>query len=959
MKNKTFLVKTVSVAILAALGSATMLVGCSSNDGTISATKTQQQPGQTIQISRNDTRQYQSITLPNQLQVVLVSDPTAEKSSAALSVDVGWLNDPASQQGLAHFLEHMLFMGTSRYPDPDGYGTFMRQHGGTTNAFTNQLTNYMFEINHNHYEEALDRFADFFKAPILLPDYVDKERHAVHSEWSMMQNQDGWAQRSLSAQLLGAHPANQFWIGNLDSLSDKEGSKLHDELVAFYQRYYSANRMKLVLISSDPLPQMQLLAKRYFADIENKQLATPRPTVQLDFTKRQPQRVHYVPNTEMQLLKLEFTIDNNLTDFASKPNEYLAHLLNSEMPGTPAQQLKAMGLLDMLAVDYDPKWYGNYGQLNITAVLTEAGMQQREAITAILMQYIALIREQGVSEKYYQEIRTSLQNQFNFLEKTDGFNYAAKLSAAMQYYPVQSVVSAPFQYDQFDASAISSLLGQLVPERLTVWHISQGEPATESLQYFTGKYSVAEINQQELTAWQQPLIPLALPGLNRFQPESFAIKHSAFTQPTQIIKQDAVEAWLMGSSHFADQPRGQLLMQWHQPTAKQTAKETVMHGLWQLAFLLNHQALWQEASAAGMQIQPEADEYDFVLKLTGFTDKQAALVSQIAEIIATPLTAQQFSQNMDLLQRSLRSVEQQMQFQQAGELLKAALFSGRFELAEVLAAAQQITLEELNSYIKQTLAKSQLRLLAQGNYNEADATNLAKILAGTAGINRDYQLFKTWQPQSGQRLSVMRNNPQADNTIFRLQLLPNGDYAGKAAAKVLSGHLHQAFFNQLRTEEQLGYVVQAMDMPLNEHAGFMLVIQSPALSAQQLQLRVDSFLQEYAKQLAALNEDGFIQLKQAQLLELQRAPANLDEEFKATSNDWLRNRLAFNNKQQLIAAVQALTLADMQQFYQQAALSEQAATLQVTLQGQGKAQDFKPLPGFTAVADVSVLTANH
>lgn len=946
--NNKFILKTLTLAMLGC-GVALQLSACSS---AASSTTLQQQVATTIQISPNDQRQYQHIRLANQLDVVLISDPTAEKSAAALSVDVGWLNDPATQQGLAHFLEHMLFMGTARFPDPDGYGNFMRQHGGTTNAFTNQLTNYMFEINHSHYEEALDRFADFFKAPLLLPDYVEKERHAVNSEWSMMQNQDAWAQRALSAQLLGAHPANQFWIGNLDTLSDKEGSKLHDELVAFYQRYYSANRMKLVLISSDPLPQMQLLAQRYFADIENKQLDTPRPTVQLDFTKRQPQRVHYVPNSEMQLLKLEFTIDNNINDFASKPNAYLAHLLSSDMPGTPAQQLKAMGLLDMLAVDYDPKWYGNYGQLNITAVLTEAGMQQREAITAILMQYIALIREQGVDAKYYQEIRTSLQNQFNFLEKTTGFNYAANLSAAMQYYPIQSVVSAPFQYDKFDAPAIQNLLGQLVPERLTVWHISQREPATESLQYFSGKYAVTEINQQQLSAWQQPLIPLALPGLNRFQPESFALKHSAYTKPTQIYKQDAVEAWLMGSSQFADQPRGQLLMQWHQPTAKQTAKEAVMHGLWQVAFLLNHQALWQEASAAGMQIQPEADEYDLVLKLTGFTDKQAALVSQIAEILATPVTAQQFSQNMDLLQRSLRSVEQMMQFQQAGELLKAVLSSGRFEFAEVLAATEQVTLDELNAYIQQTLAQSQLRLLAQGNYNEEDVTTIAKALAGTAGTSRDYQVFNSWQPQPGQRLSIMRTNPQADSTVFRLQVLPKGDYAGKAAAKVLSGHLHQAFFNQLRTEEQLGYVVQAMDMPLNEHAGLMLVIQSPALSAQQLQLRVDSFLQQYAQQLAALSEEGFAQLKQAQLLELQRAPANLDEEFKATSSDWLRNRLSFNNKQQLIEAVQALTLADMQQFYQQAVLSEQAAALQVVLKGQGKAEAFTPLPGFTSVVNL-------
>ena len=472
---------------------------------------------QQINKSPNDQRQYQAITLQNKLDVILVSDPTAEKSSAALSVDVGWLNDPKQQQGLAHFLEHMLFMGTERFPEPDGYLKFMEQHGGSTNAFTNQLTNYMFEINNNKYEEALDRFADFFKAPLLLAEYVDKERNAVNSEWSLNNNKDGWAQQQLAAQLLGAHPANQFWIGNLDTLSDKTDSKLHEELVAFYQQYYSANRMKLVLISPQPLPQMQLLAQRYFAGIKNKNVESPRPTANIDFSQFGPKRVHYVPNTEMQSLQLEFTIDNNLADFGVKPNEFVAHLLSSEMPGTPVQQLKAMGMLDVAGVTYDPKWYGNYGTLKIIMLLTEAGMQQRPAITAIMLQYIDLIRSKGVDAKYYNEIRTSLQNQFNFLEKTDGFSYAAKLSEAMQYYPLPSVISAPYQYDKFDPKAVNALLTQLVPERLTVWHISRNEPAEHNMQHFTGRYSVAAISEQEIQSWQQAAELMYLPYDDKLQ----------------------------------------------------------------------------------------------------------------------------------------------------------------------------------------------------------------------------------------------------------------------------------------------------------------------------------------------------------------------------------------------------------------------------------------------------------
>lgn len=955
MLNKSFAFTKFTIAILS--GSLMLATGgCTHTTASAvtpaAATVTSQQ--QLIK-SPNDPRLYRAITLENQLQVVLISDPTAEKSSAALSVDVGWLNDPKQQQGLAHLLEHMLFMGTKRFPEPDGFMKFMDLHGGTRNAFTNQLTNYMFEINDSHYEAALDRFSDFFKAPLLQAEYVDKERNAVNSEWSLNRNQDGWAQRQLAAQLLGDHPANQLWVGNLTTLNNKEGSQLHEELVTFYQQHYSANRMKLVLISAKPLDQMQLLAQRFFADIENKNIESPRPKAPLDFKNHGPKRIHYVPNTEAQLLQLEFTIDNNLAQFAQKPNEFVAHLLGSEMPGTPAQQLKAMGLLDGLSVNYDPKFYGNYGTLNISMALTAAGMKQRPAITAIMMQYLELIRQNGVDPKYFDEIRTSLQNEFNFLEKTDGFSYASQLSAEMQYYPLPSIISAPYQYNNFDQKAISDLLTQLVPERLTVWHISKQEPAEHRMQHFEGRYSIAEISGEEVQSWQQPKIPLSLPALNRFQPESFAVHHSSNNTPVKVLDHPGVTAWLAGSKHFSDQPRGQLLMQWHQPDAKNTAKDALMHNLWLLNFLINNQAMLQEASAAGMTLTPEAEEYDLVLKLSGFTDKQATLAGFLGKALSASITEQQFKQSMDLLQRGLRSSEQQMQARQAGDLLKTTLSSGRFELSALLASAQQISLSELNTYIQQTMASSHLRLLAQGNYTEADVTALSKALAGPQQTTRQYQPFSRWQPKQGQRFSVLRDNSQNDSTVMRAQFVPNAKDAGKAAAKVLANHLHQAFFNQLRTEEQLGYVVQAMALPLDQHAGLGLLIQSPVLSGLQLQQRVDLFLQQYGKQLEQLTEADFANLKQAQMLELQRAPANLDEEFASYGNDWLKNRLDFDGKQRLLEAMKVLTLADVKQFYRQAITADQGAVLQVVLQGKGKPQTKQTLPGFRLLEDVTTL----
>lgn len=71
--------------------------------------------------SISDKRSYKALLLGNQLQCLVISDKDAQKSSAALSVGVGSFSDPIEAQGLAHYLEHMLFMGTGKYPSENEY----------------------------------------------------------------------------------------------------------------------------------------------------------------------------------------------------------------------------------------------------------------------------------------------------------------------------------------------------------------------------------------------------------------------------------------------------------------------------------------------------------------------------------------------------------------------------------------------------------------------------------------------------------------------------------------------------------------------------------------------------------------------------------------------------------------------------------------------------------------------
>ncbi|CAE7724662.1 Ide, partial [Symbiodinium necroappetens] len=83
-----------------------------------------------------DTRNYRALTLGNGMRVLLASDPDAVTASSALSVHVGFYSDPEDIPGLAHFCEHMLFLGTKEYPEENSFESFLVANSGSQNAFT-------------------------------------------------------------------------------------------------------------------------------------------------------------------------------------------------------------------------------------------------------------------------------------------------------------------------------------------------------------------------------------------------------------------------------------------------------------------------------------------------------------------------------------------------------------------------------------------------------------------------------------------------------------------------------------------------------------------------------------------------------------------------------------------------------------------------------------------------------
>ena len=158
-----------------------------------------------IEKSKSDKFDSLIKILPNGLKALLVSDPEAEQSGAALGVNIGSLSDSKDEVGLAHFCEHLVFMGTEKYPLESEIEEYLSKNGGDSNAYTGlDHTVYYFNVDNDAFEGAVDRFAQFFISPKFNEDTVDREINAINSEFNKNKNNDSWRMYQLFTSQLNA-----------------------------------------------------------------------------------------------------------------------------------------------------------------------------------------------------------------------------------------------------------------------------------------------------------------------------------------------------------------------------------------------------------------------------------------------------------------------------------------------------------------------------------------------------------------------------------------------------------------------------------------------------------------------------------------------------------------------------------------------------------------------------------
>ena len=875
-----------------------------------------------------DTKAYRYVELDNGLRVLLISDADAVQAAASLRVDVGAYQDPENWEGLAHYLEHMLFLGTEKYPDADEYVNYLNAHGGQRNATTAyDNTNYHFAVNASGFEGALDRFAQFFIAPLFTEAYVEREKNAVHSEYFTRIDNDAIRSVEVFENVINPlHPAAKFNAGNLDTLADKPGETAREVLIEFYETYYSADRMILAMTSSDSLDDLEQLARDKFSAVPKRE-EVPETVFPPLFTDGElPKVIEIKPVQEQRVLRLTFPLDPLKKHKQVDPMTYITSLINTEVESSLRERLIAKGWIHGLAASAGMHYGGN-DNFVIGVSLTEAGVQHQDEIIAALFEQIALVRDRGVAAWRYKEMRNMAEMTYRFTEKAlFGLQGVITFTNALHHSLPWDMITVGLEY--YDESVIDSVLAQLRPDNAVVTLIAPSVVPDKTTEFYGAEYRVYRPSAERVASWGiSRYADLPLPEKNPLIPESLELEDVVSAEKPLLLRDSgSVELW-----HYPNiengVPRATVMLAIDRPD-RPTMRQVFIEQFYFTLMTEQLKVLTHKTARAGMRYGIGSNGVSF----SGYSDKLPVLSDLVLKEALKPrFTQELFDRLMESTENNIRNLGNIPPTQGVVMSLQQLLNADSYSVEEQLAAIREVTLEDVLSAPEWLYGESKLQMLAAGNITESQARDFAGRIVdmlGIAGTDRELpqgmRVVRVDESESHHDVLIAELEHQ-DTAVLRYYQGRDGSAREQIALGFLGHMLNQQYFNVLRTEQQLGYIVQAGKNQLDRVPGLVFVVQSPAADAGRIEAATDGFLPLFRDTLANMTEEEFAPLKQATLEQLGQSPQTRDQRIAAFWQDLRLGYPKFNSREQAIAAVELVTLEDVREAYQAIVFDEARA----------------------------------
>jgi insulysin len=857
----------------------------------------------------NDESEYRRFTLDNGLKVILLSDPKFNKSSAALAVSVGSLSDPEDRQGLAHFLEHMLFLGTEKYPDEAEYGNYLKTNGGYNNAYTSSdHTNYHFEIRHEAFEGALDRMAQFFIAPLFTPKFTEREINAVNSEFQKNLESDMWRRFQLHcSHYPESHPANHFNIGSRETL----GGTTQEELLAFHRAHYSANTMTLAVTGKASLDQLESWVRTYYAPIENRQLETPRFDSNFSPAKPALRLIRMEPVKDLRSLSLQFALPATTKFYASKPGQLLGSILGDEGAGSLLSVLKSKDLATGLSAgSYDES--PDYGMFNISISLTPEGLTQYHRVLEIVFGAIHQIKAADYPTYLFQERQAMAALDETYANKGEGSRRAVSLANQLRDYPMEIAEREPYLWLDPDPTGYNLILDHLRPDNALICLVAKGIETDQVEPYYGTKFNYTETSGDD---YNSLLESTKVDGFHLPTPNPFIPSHSEMLpiEPIHLIDEPSFSLYYAQDTEFL-RPMVTQVYRFRLPRSLATLENSVLLNFYQACVNEALNETTYPARGAGLNFAIAAALEGVSVTVSGYDASADRLLDVITQnLVSFELSEERFLALKDQLVRGLQNFPLSDAHQQVRETSRTELREFYFPPQDQLPLAQKMSLNDVKNFARSLFAHGKIEAMIHGNVSADDALTSARRVQSALDPQPlpDDQLLRRRLLTIDSAENLVSNQKLAgNNSAFRRQYIMGTDDAEtRAAALVLSNFIGEPFYSEMRTRQQLGYIVWGGTYSEGNRNYASFIIQSGDYPADEVQLRADAMINQLPTLLSELSDQTWAMIVAGVRSELEQKDKAIADRTGRLFNlaydrkeDWDRNRATLTALEQLTKA---------------------------------------------------------
>ncbi|RXK37995.1 insulysin [Tremella mesenterica] len=864
-----------------------------------------------------EDRPHKYFTLPNGIEVIVVSDPKADKAAASMEVGVGHLSDPDDLPGCAHFCEHLLFMGTKSFPKENEYQDFLTKNGGGSNAGTGMTsTNYYFDVSPDALQGALERFSGFFSEPLFNESCTEREIQAVDSEHKKNLQNDMWRFYQLSKHLSKTgHPYRKFGTGNYETLWSKPqaaGRDPRQQLMKWWEKNYCARRMKLAIAGKDDVETLEKWVREYFERVPVRSKGWPEvgpEGVRIVFEDHplgpeQWGQVTFVkPVTETRGMEITIPFPDIQHLYESKPSQFLSHFLGHEGRGSVLSYLKKQGWVNTLRAG--PSGGDNgFDLFKIAVDFTPEGLEHYEETAMAIFKYFTLLRSQPPSKEAFDEIKAIADITFRFAERQRVGSYVNHLADWMtRPVPREKIVSSAYLVEEYQPDEITAALNLLDPRKaligVTCRELPKGvEGSFDQKEPIYGtEYKTIKLSDKFLQEAMggKPVSAMKLPGPNLFIPEKFDVEkfnvdHPAL-RPKLLSDTPLSRLWYKRDDRFW-LPKSNVIISLSSPILDVTPRQYVLTKLLTELFQDSITEDIYDADLANLSFGVSSGNHELYVSAQGFSDKLSALTeAMLLKLVAFEVDPQRFDEIKDALELSWKNFELKPPHSLASYWASYAQCPPNvWTSAERLVEIQHVTAADVQAFAKDAFGRLYVEMLVHGNISSEGAKGIQNMIERVLRPRSLTDAEKVARrslslPDSSSfvyRLPVP-NSAEVNSAVdYRLQIGDPSDTPLRAHLQIFHQIAKEPLFDHLRTKEQLGYITMGSTTSGPGTMGYRVVVQSER-DPIHVENRIEAFLEWLKGHIEEMSEEEWEEHKQAIISKKQETPKNLGEE---TSRFW-------------------------------------------------------------------------